>query len=84
MTPGSTTTSATAGSSRSRPAKGIDGPKGFSCWSLDYDNDGWLDIFAVYYNRPIDEVRPRHAGPAAGPARQPALSQPARQGLPRT
>jgi hypothetical protein len=35
---------------------GIDGPKGFSCWSFDYDNDGWLDIFAVYYDRPIDEV----------------------------
>ncbi len=37
-------------------SKGIDGPKGFSCWSFDYDNDGWLDIFAVYYNRPMVDV----------------------------
>lgn len=35
---------------------GIDGPKGFSCWSFDYDNDGWLDLFAVYYDRPMDDV----------------------------
>src|SRR5262249_7960650 len=35
---------------------GIDGPKGFSCWSFDYDNEGGLDIFAVYYDRPVDEV----------------------------
>ncbi len=28
----------------------IDGPhKGFSCWTWDYDNDGWLDIFATSY-----------------------------------
>jgi hypothetical protein len=26
---------------------GIDGPfDGFSCWAFDFDNDGWLDIFA--------------------------------------
>ena len=37
-------------------SQGIDGPKGFSCWSWDFDNDGWLDIFAVYYNLPIDDV----------------------------
>ncbi len=37
-------------------SKGIDGPKGFSCWSWDYDNDGWLDIFAVYYNRGVEDV----------------------------
>jgi hypothetical protein len=30
---------------------GIDGPRfGFSCWAFDYDNDGWLDIFATDYN----------------------------------
>ncbi len=38
-------------------SKGIDGPRGtFSCWSFDYDNDGWLDIFTVAYDRPVDEV----------------------------
>jgi hypothetical protein len=31
-------------------AMGIDGPaSGFSCWAFDYDNDGWLDIFAKLY-----------------------------------
>jgi hypothetical protein len=30
---------------------GIDGPfMGFSCWAFDYDNDGWLDIFAASYD----------------------------------
>jgi hypothetical protein len=30
---------------------GIDGPRtGFSCWAWDYDNDGWLDIFATCYD----------------------------------
>ena len=30
---------------------GIDGPReGFSCWAWDYDNDGWLDIFATCYH----------------------------------
>ena len=30
---------------------GIDGPSslGFSCWAWDYDNDGWLDVFATSY-----------------------------------
>ena len=29
----------------------IDGPEqGFSCWAWDYDNDGWLDIFAASYD----------------------------------
>jgi hypothetical protein len=29
---------------------GIAGPeRGFSCWAWDYDNDGWLDIFATSY-----------------------------------
>jgi hypothetical protein len=30
---------------------GIRGPKmGFACWAWDYDNDGWLDIFATSYD----------------------------------
>jgi hypothetical protein len=30
---------------------GVDGPHtGFSCWTWDYDNDGWLDIFATCYD----------------------------------
>jgi hypothetical protein len=36
---------------------GIDGPVlGFSCWSWDYDNDGWLDIFATCYERSLAGV----------------------------
>jgi hypothetical protein len=36
---------------------GIDGPKqGFSCWAWDYDNDGWLDIFATSYDRSLGDV----------------------------
>jgi FG-GAP-like repeat/ASPIC and UnbV len=35
----------------------IDGPKaGFSCWTWDYDNDGWLDIFATSYDRTLGDV----------------------------
>jgi hypothetical protein len=50
---------------------GIDGPHhGFSCWAWDYDNDGWMDIFATSIDRELSEVvkgilgRPRtlHAG----------------------
>jgi hypothetical protein len=38
-------------------AMGIDGPKyGFSCWTWDYDNDGWLDIFATSYDRSLGDV----------------------------
>ncbi len=38
-------------------AMGIDGPThGFSCWSWDYDNDGWLDIFATCYDHTIPDV----------------------------
>ena len=38
-------------------AMGIDGPgKGFSCWSWDYNNDGWLDIFATSYDRTLADV----------------------------
>ena len=36
---------------------GINGPHhGFSCWSWDYDNDGWLDIFATCYDRSVAAV----------------------------
>ncbi|MFN0056530.1 MAG: CRTAC1 family protein [Planctomycetales bacterium] len=37
--------------------QGIDGPAwGFSCWAFDYDNDGWLDIFATSYDRTLKDV----------------------------
>ncbi len=36
---------------------GIEGPRsGFSCWAWDYDNDGWLDIFATSYDRTQGDV----------------------------
>jgi VCBS repeat protein/ASPIC/UnbV protein len=36
---------------------GIDGPRnGYSCWAWDYDNDGWLDIFATCYDRTFGDV----------------------------
>src|SRR5262249_3377242 len=36
---------------------GITGPiSGFSCWAFDYDNDGWLDIFATCYQRSLKDV----------------------------
>ncbi|HEV3142780.1 MAG TPA: CRTAC1 family protein, partial [Gemmataceae bacterium] len=35
-------------------AMGIDGPEvGFSCWAWDFDNDGWLDLFATCYDRAL-------------------------------
>jgi hypothetical protein len=38
-------------------AMGIDGPrKGLSCWAWDYDNDGWLDIFATSFDRTTEDV----------------------------
>jgi hypothetical protein len=38
-------------------AQHIDGPiVGFSCWSWDYDNDGWLDLFATCYDRSLEAV----------------------------
>jgi len=38
-------------------AMGIDGPnRGFPCWAWDYDNDGWLDIFATCYDYSIADV----------------------------
>ncbi len=36
---------------------GISGPyHGFSCWSWDYDNDGWLDIFATCFDRSLGDI----------------------------
>jgi hypothetical protein len=36
---------------------GVDGPrKGFSCWAWDYDNDGWLDIFATSFDLSVSAV----------------------------
>ena len=36
---------------------GIDGPSaGFACWAWDYDNDGWLDIFAASASRDLSAV----------------------------
>ena len=47
--------------------QGIDGPQeGFACWTWDYDNDGWLDIFATSYNRSIAEVVHGMRGEAKG------------------
>ncbi len=38
-------------------AMGINGPvKGFSCWAFDFDNDGWLDIFATCYDRTLEDI----------------------------
>jgi hypothetical protein len=39
-------------------AMGINGPVavGFSCWAWDYDNDGWLDLFATCYEGSIADV----------------------------
>jgi hypothetical protein len=36
---------------------GITGPQGgFSCWAFDYDNDGWLDLFATCYQRTLVDL----------------------------
>ena len=36
---------------------GVSGPRcGFSCWAWDFDNDGWLDIFATSYDRSLADV----------------------------
>ncbi len=38
-------------------AMGINGPRaGFSCWAFDYDNDGWLDLFATSYDHTLEDV----------------------------
>ena len=36
---------------------GIDGPyAGFSCWAWDYDNDGWLDVYATCNDRSLKDM----------------------------
>jgi hypothetical protein len=36
---------------------GINGPKcGFPCWAWDYNNDGWLDLFATSYDRTLADA----------------------------
>lgn len=53
------------------PATNLNGPQtGFSCWVWDYDNDGWLDIFATAYERSLNEnirshLKQRHGGETA-------------------
>jgi hypothetical protein len=38
-------------------AAGITGPgSGLSCWTWDYDNDGWTDVFATSYDRTLDDA----------------------------
>lgn len=42
---------------------GISQPaNGFACWFWDYDNDGWLDIFAVAYETNLNEIIKCHLG----------------------
>lgn len=37
-------------------AAGVPGPgRGFGTWFFDYDNDGWLDLFATSYFTSVDE-----------------------------
>jgi hypothetical protein len=49
---------------------GVVGPtEGFSCWFWDYDNDGWLDLYATAYRRDLnDAVRGLLGQPHQGPA----------------
>jgi FG-GAP-like repeat/ASPIC and UnbV len=36
---------------------GITGPyRGFPCWAWDYDNDGWLDVFATSYDHTLADI----------------------------
>ncbi|MDR3618265.1 MAG: CRTAC1 family protein, partial [Paludisphaera borealis] len=36
---------------------GVDGPlTGLSCWAFDYDNDGWIDVFATTYDRTLRDI----------------------------
>ena len=52
---------------------GIDGPRGgFACWSWDYDNDGWLDIFATSYDRTLNDF----SGGLVGQKHSPGATRP--------
>jgi hypothetical protein len=49
---------------------GVDGPHlGFSCWAWDYDNDGWLDIFATSFDY---SMGPRVEGILGHPSDKPS------------
>ncbi len=49
---------------------GIRGPSlGFSCWTWDYDNDGWQDLYASSYVRSIAACADGLAGKAHGEAK---------------
>jgi tetratricopeptide (TPR) repeat protein len=42
---------------------GVRGPgRGFSTWFFDYDNDGWLDLFATSYYMSADETARTYLG----------------------
>ena len=59
---------------------GIDGPRGgFGCWTWDYDNDGWLDIFATSYDRSLNDVVRGLGGPHPREGLIATVSQPRRQ-----
>ena len=47
----------------------------------DYDNDGWLDIFATCYDRSLADVVNGMLGPAAQAVLKPPVPQPRRQGV---
>ena len=67
--PAVSTTTATAPSPTSPRPWASTGPRsGFSCWAWDYDNDGWLDIFATCYDRTLERRGQGPARPAARPA----------------
>jgi hypothetical protein len=55
----------------------IDGPTfGFSCWAWDYDNDGWLDLFATCYDRTLGDVVKGLLGSVPWQQFQPAFQKP--------
>jgi hypothetical protein len=49
---------------------GITGPKmSFACWAFDYDNDGFVDLFATSYDRSLADVVATMRGQPASPGR---------------
>ena len=58
---------------------GIIGPKlGFACWAWDYDNDGWLDLFAASSDRDLNSIVSSHDRRTASPGNRQALPKLAR------
>jgi tetratricopeptide (TPR) repeat protein len=50
-------------------AAGVPGPgHGFATWFFDYDNDGWLDLFATSYFTSVDESVRTYLGRAGNAA----------------